>query len=187
MARRVRGTNGRFTTTIETAERDAEAAQLRARGVGYREIAERLGFEDHSGAYRAVQRALVRTVAEPAAEVRAVQVAQLDMLTQQALVVLEREHITIQQGRVVLLEGEDGVSRPVQDDGPVLAAIDRLLKIQERRAKLLGLDAPARHEVVTLDAIDAEIDRLSAELGRTEAGEAGAVAGPSTRGGQAPG
>lgn len=34
----------------------------------------------------------------------------------------------------------------------------------ERKAKLLGLDAPTKHEVVTLDAIDREIARLAAEL-----------------------
>lgn len=36
---------------------------------------------------------------------------------------------------------------------------------EERRAKLLGTDAPTRHEVVTLDALDAQIRELEAELG----------------------
>jgi hypothetical protein len=40
-------------------------------------------------------------------------------------------------------------------------------KRAERRAKLLGLDAPTTREVVMLDAIDAEIERLIAELGPT--------------------
>jgi hypothetical protein len=35
----------------------------------------------------------------------------------------------------------------LEDDAPVLAAVDRLLRIQERRAKLLGLDAPVRADV----------------------------------------
>ena len=43
-------------------------------------------------------------------------------------------------------------------------AIDRVLRIMERRARLLGLDAPTRTEAVTIDAIDREIARLSAEL-----------------------
>jgi hypothetical protein len=34
----------------------------------------------------------------------------------------------------------------------------------ERKAKLLGLDAPQRHEVLTIDAIDAQIAALQAEL-----------------------
>ncbi|MFC6575537.1 hypothetical protein ACFQBS_02020 [Planomonospora parontospora] len=43
---------------------------------------------------------------------------------------------------------EEGVAL---DHGAVLAAMDRVLKIMDRRARLLGLDAPARHEVLTLD------------------------------------
>jgi hypothetical protein len=56
---------------------------------------------------------------------------------------------------------------------PVLQAIDRLLKIQERRARLLGLDAPTQHRVNVLseDAIDAEIARLEAELRALEGGD----------------
>lgn len=43
----------------------------------------------------------------------------------------------------------------------------------ERKAKLLGLDAPARHEVVTLDHLDAQIAALEAELaGGSPAGAA---------------
>jgi hypothetical protein len=40
----------------------------------------------------------------------------------------------------------------------------------ERKAKLPGLDSPSKHQVLTLDAIDAEIGRLTAEL----------AAGPTT-------
>jgi hypothetical protein len=34
----------------------------------------------------------------------------------------------------------------------------------ERKSKLLGLDSPSKHEVITLDAINAEIEKLAAEL-----------------------
>jgi hypothetical protein len=33
----------------------------------------------------------------------------------------------------------------------------------ERKSKLLGLDSPSKHEVITLDAINAEIEKLAAE------------------------
>lgn len=46
----------------------------------------------------------------------------------------------------------------------------------ERKAKLLGLDAPERREVISIDQIDREIARLTAEL--TDRGEA--VAAPAT-------
>ncbi|WP_188195602.1 hypothetical protein [Nonomuraea sp. SYSU D8015] len=40
-----------------------------------------------------------------------------------------------------------GDGAPLVDDGPKLAAIDRLLKIQARRAALLGLDAEKKVSV----------------------------------------
>ena len=45
-----------------------------------------------------------------------------------------------------------------------LNAIDRALKIAERRAKLLGLDAPAKQDVRITDSLDREIERLAAEV-----------------------
>lgn len=48
-----------------------------------------------------------------------------------------------------------------------LDAVALKLKIRERRAKLLGLDSPTKHEVqvVSIDALDAEIARLESLLG----------------------
>ena len=62
--------------------------------------------------------------------------------------------------------------RELLDDGPVLQAVDRLLKIADRRAKLLGLDAPKRVEVSdgTPD-LDAAVRELEAELTRRADGQ----------------
>lgn len=154
-----RGPDGAFIDTLESAQRDAEAARLRSRGLSYRQIASELGYFDGSGARKAVQRALAAIRAEGAEEVRQLQLQQLDYLTTKALEVLERHHVTVSNGRLIKVDDQ-----PLEDDGPVLQAIDRLLKIQERRAKLLGLDAPTQHQVVTLDAIEAEIARLTAQF-----------------------
>jgi len=43
----------------------------------------------------------------------------------------------------------------------------------ERKAKLLGLDAPTRTETLTLDRIDSEIDTLSREMATTRLVESG--------------
>ena len=50
-------------------------------------------------------------------------------------------------------------------------AIDRLIKIMDRRARLLGLDAPTRTrvEVITEDVIDAAIRDLEAKLAAADA------------------
>lgn len=175
MANTSRGPRGRFVKTDETAQRSAEAARLRSRGYTYQRIADELDYADPTGARRAVERALAAVVTESADELRALQLAQLDDLTLQALGVLERQHITVSHGRIIRGDNDE----PIEDDGPVLQAIDRLLRIQERRAKLLGLDAPSKVEVYPLDAIDAEIRRLSAELGRGAADETAGAAGAS--------
>jgi hypothetical protein len=77
--------------------------------------------------------------------------------------VLRRPHVVISAGKVVV---HPDTRQSLEDDIPVLKAIDTLLRIQERRARLLGLDAPAQTTVHVLseDAIDQEIARLEAEL-----------------------
>jgi hypothetical protein len=176
-----RGKSGRFERTIETAERDAEAARLKSRCLGYREIAEQLGFANEGSAYKAVQRALKAIVQEPAEEVKQLELERLDRMYHEVLAVLERQHVTVSNGRVVtrqagyevdadgepLRDGDDKLVpkyEEVLDDGPVLQAVDRLLRIQERRARYLGLDVATR---VSVDAenLGREIGELLAGLG----------------------
>ncbi len=182
-----RGHNGQFERTPDTAERDAEAATLRSRGLTYQQIADQLGFAHRSAARKAVQRVLQDTVTEPADELRKLELDRLDTMWRTAMDVLARDHLAHSLGRVVthqvpvldsdgheVIDPETGEPmtrrEEVHDDGPKLAAIDRLLKIQDRRAKLLGLDAPtkSRVEVITQDQIEAEIERLSREIAEQE-------------------
>lgn len=158
--------------TIHHAERDADAARLRAEGKTYDHIANALGYHDRSAARKGVQRALLAVVQEAGDELRVLEVERLNRLVDTAWQVMERVHYAHSQGRVVMLDGA-----PLLDDGPTLAAMDRILKIMERRAKLLGLDAPQRHEVLTIDAIDAEIQRLDREFAEHAAGATPAEAG----------
>jgi hypothetical protein len=155
----------RSRRTIEQVERDARAVELRRRHLNYRQIARELDLST-SNAYAAVQRGLADTIAETNDEVRRQELERLDDLARASLRVLATQHVVVSQGRVAKHPDTGAV---LIDDGPTLAAIDRLLKIQERRAKLLGLDAPAKVEVLTLDAIDSEIRKLSAELGVDQA------------------
>lgn len=156
-----RGNNGRFRRTLEGAQRDAKACEMRSRNHTYQEIADALGYGDRSHAYRAVQKMLAEVPVEAVEELRRLHMARLDYLAVQALAVLEREHLTISQSGKIVTDDE---GRQILDDGPTLAALDRLLRIQERQAKLMGLDAPSRHEVMTLDSLDARIAELTAQL-----------------------
>lgn len=136
--------NGRFERDVDTVARDAEACRLRAQNFTYQQIADQLGFASKGNAYGAVQRALRDTVQEPAEELRQLELIRLDELSQAARTVMEGTHYVVDRGQVVEWNGA-----PLVDDGPVLAAIDRLLRVQERRARLLGLDSPQR---VSIDA-----------------------------------
>jgi len=137
-----RGGNGKYTRSLTTAKRDAEAANLRSKGYSYTRIAETLGYSDRGSAHHAVKRVLELTVQEAGEELRQVERERLDRLSEAAWAVLERQHVTVSNGRIVSLDGQ-----PLPDDAPVLAAIDRLLRISESRRKLEGLDAPTKTHV----------------------------------------
>ena len=137
-------------------DRDYHAARLRAEGWSYVRIAGELGYADESGAWRAVQRGLKRSVAEPTAEARHLQLNALDEMARTAWDVLRRPHVVVSQGRVVTVGGE-----PLVDDGPVLAAIAHPLRIHERQAKLLGLDQPAEFKV-DMGRIHSAVDQIVA-------------------------
>ncbi|MER6191786.1 hypothetical protein [Streptomyces cyaneofuscatus] len=157
---RPHGGDGQFVRSLTTAERDARAAELRSKGWTYPRIAAELGFNHRADAYNAVKRVLKETVREAGEDVRALELERLDRLEAAANEVLEREHVTVSNGRVVSLN-----ETPLPDDGPVLAAIDRLLKIQERRARLLGLDAPTKAAITITPERAAAIEALADELG----------------------
>lgn len=158
-----RNSRGAFVRTPETARRDAEAAELRAQAYTYQQIADQLGFADKGEAHHAVQRALQAIVKEPAEKLRALELSRLDAMYEAAMRVLERRHVTVFNGKIMYI-GEE----PLIDDAPVLQAIDRLLKVQERRARLLGLDAPKQLDVALEQRIDLDAqlvtDALTAAL-----------------------
>lgn len=149
---------GRFIRTIDHARRDAQAAELRATGHTYQQIADQLGYCDKGEAWRGVQKAKADVAREPVEKLIAVEAGRLDELYVAALEVLERDHTLTSNGRVVY--GEDG--QPLLDDRPKLAAISELRYLRESYRRLLGLDAEkkvsvagsVRYEVVGISAED---------------------------------
>jgi hypothetical protein len=165
---------------LGVAVRRAEAVRLRLDGVRPARIAEILGYKNAHHVVIDLQRAIAAMTVEPTAELRRLEIARLDDMWIAVLDVLRREHLTVSHGKVIHLtdpNDPEGPGTPLVDDAPVLNAVDRLLKIQERRAKLLGLDAPTKIGVLDDDALDREEARLEAEnadfLAQLDAGEAG--------------
>jgi DNA-binding Lrp family transcriptional regulator len=134
---------GGFVKTEQGALNDTEALQLRSQGLTYREIAARLGINE-STAHRRVQRALEAIPFEEVNDYRALEQIRLDALQ---LAIWDKA-----------MSGD-------------LRAIDRVLAIAQRRAKLLGLDAPTRSHAsvadLTTEDINAEVRRLERLLRET--------------------
>lgn len=157
-----------------TAERRAQALRLRTRGRSYEEIADALGYAGRHHAREDVLRAWKARAAEQNEEADfyiAAELEKLDMLESAAVAVLERRHYSISaKGQLIWHnpqpENPFSQEKPLEDDGPLLAAAQTMLKIAERRAKLLGLDAPSKKivEVTNYDGIDADVRRLVDEL-----------------------
>lgn len=140
---------------------------MRACGATYQRIADALGYGSRYNARRAVERALAEIPAEAVDELRRLEAERLDYLTAKAFEVLESTHyVHTPAGKLVY--GPD--AQPLLDPMPVLHAIDRLLRIEERRARLFGLDAPARRNGFTLDEIDAAIAELESQFPASESG-----------------
>lgn len=108
---------------VIAAERRVKALELRKLGFTYRRIGEQLGVTE-AGAHKMVTkslRELDEKSAESAIEVRRLELERLDGWTLRVAQEIEK--------------------------GRALRAIDRGLRIQARRAKLLGLDAPTKLEL----------------------------------------
>jgi hypothetical protein len=122
----------------ELVDREIKVLELRRAGLTWAAIAEQTGYADATGAYAAYKRAIKRVMDEPADDVRKQELDRLDRLQ---VAVWNRA-----------LKGDD-------------KAINTVLRLMERRARLLGLDAAQRiqAEVVTYDGnrdIDGEIERI---------------------------
>lgn len=148
--------NGKYQYDNTAAQRDAQAARLKAAGRTYQQIADELGYSDRGNAWRGVQRAIKAVLREPAEELIAVEAARLDDLYATALEILERDHVMVSHGKVIY---DERTGEPMLDDGPRLAALRELRAIRESFRKLHGLDAArkvdlsggVRYELVGVD------------------------------------
>jgi hypothetical protein len=146
------------------AQRRARAIELKNRGMSWQQVAEAMAanypeYRDSEGNPSAavacvdVSRALKQANKELSMgleEYREAARMRLDGLRRQVFAVLARPHYVLHAGQVV--KDDDG--NPMRDDGPILAAVDRLLRIEERQAKIDGTDAS---EKLTI-ALDRRVD-----------------------------
>lgn len=161
-AEQSRDGNNRFRRSKAEVEHDAAAAELRGQGLSYKAIGQRMGCSQGT-AHARVHRAFRDTLAEPAEQARAVELARLEDAHDAALAVLLRVHVTVSHGKVITVKDGEGNDTPLIDDAPTLHAIDRIRALSESRRKLLGLDAPQK-VALTTEAIDAELASTEAAI-----------------------
>jgi hypothetical protein len=129
----------------EMKRRDARVYELRIQGDTFEQIASEVGFSGPSGAWQAYQRIKSEWIFESIEEARQLELMRLDELQ---VAVWDRA-----------INGE-------------LPAAHCVLKIMDRRAKLLGLDKPEKVEVNKWDFnaedLDAEVQRIVTMMNERE-------------------
>jgi hypothetical protein len=130
---------------LDFKQRDARVFELRIKGHTFDQIAGEVGYSGPSGAWQAYQRIKSETIFESIDEARQLELMRLDEMQ---LAVWDRA-----------INGD-------------LPAAHCVLKIMDRRAKLLGLDKPEKVEVNRWDFsgedLDAEVQRIATMINERE-------------------
>lgn len=113
--------------TIAQVELQTKALEYRKMGLNYTQIAQKLGWNSGQSAWNACDAALKRTIQDTADDVRKLELERLDAM-------------------FVPVYGN-----ALRGD---LMALSAAINIMNRRAKLLGLDAPERKELTGKDGSD---------------------------------
>jgi hypothetical protein len=131
---------------LRLAKRMAEVVELRSAGTSFREIGSQLCVSPQR-AYQIWQKALTELPNPKLAEHRSSQLAAIDV-TKQVLF------------KIAFDESKSANAR--------VEACNSIKGLLEREAKLTGTDSPSRREltVISQDVVDAEIQRLTAEMGQ---------------------
>jgi len=144
---------------IFTIERDQRILKMKTSGMGAYEIARELDMTP-TAVYVAIERALADAVRPDLDTELPLAVERIDAAEGKLWEIIQRPHY---QHTVTgqLIRDPDG--QPKIDSGPVIAALTALHRWEERRAKLMGIDAPARQHI-SIEMIDAEIRIQEARL-----------------------
>lgn len=125
---------------VELFERQGRAVRMANAGASFEQIAQALGYSDKGDAHRDVMAALAEARKICAVEIesyRDLRLAELNALRVRVRAMIEQKDV---------------------DPKVLFAGVDKIVKIQEREAKFLGLDAPVRSELTGVGGRPIEID-----------------------------
>ena len=149
---------------------------LRLDGMTLEQIGERMGVGKPTVS-RVISNALTAHTREPAEELLSLELGRCDVLLTEAMQTVKAFHPLVSAGRVVSAPMLDNTGQPVrnpetgdvltrvlEDKAPKLAAIATAVRVLERRAKLLGLNAATKLQqevtVTTDDASGYDLQKL---------------------------
>jgi len=145
----------------QVAERRLKLIEMRMKGARWDECVTALGYGSIAAACKDLVRALqqrTNDLAITANEYRTLEMEKLDLAERVCHDILATKHYVFQGGELVRGDPDStGKPKPMIDDAPLLAAVDRLLKIQHRRAKLLDLDLQGSREPLAGQVVTVQI------------------------------
>jgi hypothetical protein len=140
-------------------ERRRHILAERVKGVSFPKIATELGLTQ-GYVFKQYKLALKSAITEDVSQVRKIELARLDELQEEVIKIMRSFNPMVSGGKVVydVVEGEveprDGedevterVLKKLEDPKVKFDAVNTALRIMDRRAKLLGLDAPVKAEL----------------------------------------
>ena len=143
-----RGGTSKFA--LLTRKREERAVTLRLQGMTLDAIAKEVGYATHQGVRFAIFRAMARLPAiEDVLACRQQELAKLDEVEREAW---EQWHRSTQDAETrTTSQTKDGpvITDKAEGQSGNPALLDKIIKCSERRAKLLGLDAPEKLAVTS--------------------------------------
>lgn len=128
-------------TNVDLAEQQRTCYELRLRHHTIREIAAITGLSVGT-VHKRITDEIETTVSPYREQYRVLERERLEGISRRLLDMMSKPHYVMHEGRVLTIDEER-----VEDVGVTLACVDRFLKVQDRRARLEGLDAPVKVDI----------------------------------------
>jgi hypothetical protein len=152
-----RTNRGRFARDPAATVKANTALECYIGGMSWEEAGREAGYRSSGAAHNAAMRLLEGRTAPNVASLRLIENERLDAAYRQLLAVIADPGYVTSAGRLVL--GPDG--EPMPDRAVVVDAINALIRLSQRLARMNGMDAPtASIQVRAAADMDADIEAL---------------------------
>jgi hypothetical protein len=169
------GGNGHWAKDVDAAERSAQAALMRSRGMYWKDIAAQLGYASPGAAYDAAQRFWIEQPKQTVAQIREEFRMKLDGLEQELRDIIARPHYVVASVPNLgpeLVKGPpdaEGNAQYLIDDAPIMNAVDKIRALVETQLKFMpGVASATKVQVITDDDLADALEAERSELAQLE-------------------